>query len=90
MMKTIHRTTIVGRCPHGCDDVYEAEFRISDRIVVVESIQEAINESTADPIYQEELTQKLADLIGCEVATKGVHGPFCTECIANPRESAST
>lgn len=83
-IKTIHRTTIVGKCPHGCADVYEAEFHVENRIVTVETILSEIVLVTREPIYQESLTQMLADHLGCHVVTVGVHGQFTTECRADP------
>lgn len=83
-MKTVHRTTIVGKCPHGCPDVYSAEFHIADRIITVESIQAEIDAATKEPVYQEDLTQRLANRVGCNVATVGSHGQFETECRAEP------
>lgn len=83
-MITRHRTTVVGKCPHGCADVYEAEFEIADRVITVESIQSEIDAATAEPIYQESLTQRLADRVGCVVTTTGTHGRFLTTCRAEP------
>lgn len=85
-LKTIHRTVIVAKCPHGGPDVYEAEFHIQDKIVTVEFIQGQIDRLTDSGIYQEKLTQKLADMIGCEVVTKGTHKRFTTECTAGPEK----
>lgn len=82
-MTTVHRTTIVGKCPHGCHDIYEAEFATHD-LIRVEDIQSAIERHTAEPIYQEHLTQRLADEVGCEVTTTGRHGQFTTTCKALP------
>lgn len=84
-MLTIHKTTIVGKCPHGCPDVYQATFQ-TNRLIPVETIQAEINKATAEPIYQETLTQLLADRVGCIVTTIGDHGGFRTECIAEPEE----
>lgn len=81
-MKTVHRTTIVGKCPHGCPDVYSAEFHVVDRVITVESIQAEIDAATAEPVYQETLTQRLANAVGCNVVTLGTHGRFETECRA--------
>jgi hypothetical protein len=77
MMQTIHRTTIVGKCPHGCPDLYAAEFHVEDRVIMVEDIQAAIDD----------LTQALADRLSCVVETRGVHGRFLTECRAEPKEA---
>jgi GTP cyclohydrolase I len=87
MMQTIHRTTIVGKCPHGCPDLYAAEFHVEDRVIMVEDIQAAIDDLTREPVYQEALTQALADRLSCVVETRGVHGRFLTECRAEPKEA---
>jgi hypothetical protein len=80
---TTHETTIVGKCPHGCPDVYEAEFIITgEAVVTVESIQAAIDRHTAEPAYQEDLTRRLALAVGCRVRTVGCHGRFLTTCEA--------
>ncbi len=88
-MKTIHRTTIIAKCPHGGPDVYEAEFIIIDKMITVEFIQGKIDMLTDSGIYQEKLTQKLADLVGCDVVTKGTHKRFSTECSASPEPTVA-
>lgn len=83
VMTTIHSTTIVGRCLLGCADVYTTEFVVDGSTVLpVERIAEAIAEATRDPIYQEDLTRRLAKSLGCVVVTRGRHGVFDTECRA--------
>lgn len=74
---TTHTTTITGKCPHGCPDVYEAVFETS-RLIPVEVIQAAIDCYTHGPVYQEDLTRKLADCLVCKVTLKGSHGKFTT------------
>lgn len=64
--------------------MYEAEFHVPDVVVTVETIQAEIDAATAEPIYQEHLTQRLANRIGCNVVTVGTHGRFETECRAEP------
>lgn len=81
---TVHRTTIVAKCPHGATDVYEAEFQIGTRFVAVEDIQAEIDAATKEPVFQEALTQALADRLSCPVVTSGMHGRFATECRAEP------
>lgn len=84
-LKTVHATTIAGKCPLGCADLYHAEFRVSGPAVLpVESIDAAIAELTEVPTYQEDLTRRLAERLGCEVVTRGTHGRFATECRAVP------
>jgi len=82
-MKTIHRTTISAQCPHGHADLYDVEFHTAC-LVLVESLQKAIDESVGTPAYQEELTIKLAEKSGCHVVTRGRHLKFETECTADP------
>lgn len=72
-----HTTTITGKCPHGCPDVYEAVFEV-ERLIPVEVIQAAIACYTLSPVYQEDLTRKLADCLRCRVTLKGSHGGFIT------------
>lgn len=82
-VETVHRTTIVGRCPLGCADVYDAEFRVTgDAVLQVERIAEAVADLTRDPVFQEDLTRRLAARLGCVVVTRGRHGVFDTECTA--------
>lgn len=88
-MKTVHRTSIASRCPHGGGDAYQAEFHVEGRLLAVEIIQAAIEEATREPVYQEVLTQMLANRLHCIVVTLGVHGRFQTECTAEPTEEDS-
>jgi hypothetical protein len=85
-MQTVHRITIVGKCPLGCQDIYQAEFHISNKVIEVGDIADAIKEATENPIYQEVLTQLLADNTGCRVVTVGRHSQFETTCEAEPFE----
>ncbi len=85
-MQTVHRTTIIGKCPLGCDDLYDAEFHVTNTFIEVGDIFDAIKEATEEPIYQEALTQILADNIGCKVITKGRHMQFETTCEAEPNK----
>jgi hypothetical protein len=51
----------------------------------VEVIQAAITCYTLAPVYQEDLTRKLADCLRCRVTLKGGHGAFITTTIeGNP------
>lgn len=75
---TTHTTTITGKCPFGCVDVYEATFT-ADRLIPVEVIQAAIGAFTHGPVYQEELTRRLAECLRCKVTLRGPHGKFVTE-----------
>jgi hypothetical protein len=81
---TTHKTTIVGKCPKGCDDLYDATFTVFGRVIEVELIDEAIRQATEKPIYQEALGTYLAERLGCTVALVGRHGRFLTESVSNP------
>lgn len=72
-----HKTTITGKCPHGSSDVYDAVFE-TNRLIPVEVIQAAITCFTIAPVYQEDLTKKLADSLQCRVTLTGVHKQFTT------------
>lgn len=87
-MQVTHRTTIVSKCPRGCSDVYDAEFRTAD-LVMVEDIAKCIERATESALTQEQLTQALANDTQCRVVTTGVHststGPFDTRVEAEPQ-----
>lgn len=85
VLKTVHRIHVVGKCPLGCDDIYEIEFHIDSVVIPVERIQEVINQLTKDAIYQEDLTRKLCESLQCKVVSHGAHSKFVTECIAEWR-----
>jgi hypothetical protein len=72
-----HTTIITGKCPHGCPDVYKATFE-TERLIPVEVIQAAITCYTLAPVYQEDLTERLAECLQCRVTLKGGHGEFVT------------
>ena len=81
-MKVVYRTTFAATCPvDGSDDVYRVRVR-SDWMIPVEEIVAALGELRGKPIYQEELTQRLADELGAEVATRGAHSGVATRCTA--------
>lgn len=85
-MRTVHRTDIVARCPLGGTDIYEASFTVAGTMLLVEDIQRHIDHLTAEPIYQEELTGRLAVRLKCRVETIGRHGRFTTECVHEPQK----
>lgn len=86
-MNVVHRTTIVAKCPKGCDDVYSAEFHATTT-VMVEEIASTIKLVAASATTQEDLTQRLATLTDCKVVTVGRHntseGSFETTVEADP------
>lgn len=80
-LKCVHEILIHSECPHGGKDRYESYFFCSD-VLTVESIKDAIDKFTKNPIYQEDLTRLLAEFLGCEVKTVGMHKGFKTTCVA--------
>lgn len=87
-MKTIHKTHMFAECPKGTSDYYEVEFHVTDRVLPVEDIQQAIAKATKQTIYQEDLTQRLANWLKCDVVTFGIHSGFKTECTCSPSVEA--
>ncbi len=76
-----HTLTVVGKCPVAeCPDVYEVTVR-TDRVVMVEDILAAVKDLTADQRTQEDLTDKLAFRLLCEVETVGVHSGVKTRVV---------
>lgn len=71
-------------CPvDGSADRYDLVVE-TERVVPVEHIFEAIDTATREPIFQEDLTRALADLLGCRVVTVGTHSGVKTTCEAGP------
>ncbi len=81
-MKVKHCLDIQAKCPaNGATDTYRMTV-VVDRLVMVEDILAAVEKVTAEPIYQEHLTVKLAHELGAHVSTSGTHGKVFTECEA--------
>lgn len=78
---TTHTTTVTGKCPLGCDDEYTATFETA-RLIPVEVIDAAIKVYTQGPVFQEDLTKRLADCLQCRVTLTGLHGRFETTTVA--------
>jgi hypothetical protein len=84
MIKVVYRTEIAAICPvDGSRDIYRVTIR-SDWLIPVEEILATIAAATGDPVYQENLTQTLADEIGAKVITTGRHSGVETRCTAWP------
>ena len=80
-MRTKHKTVIHSTCPvNGMIDEYGATFYVTGKVIPVENIQDAIDELTVTPIFQEELTLQLAKRLQCSVMTVGTHSGFETVC----------
>jgi len=82
-MNTLHKLHIVATCPEDdTTDIYWAEIECGGRLLPVAAIHDAIEEATEEPIYQEQLTKRLAALLGVTVRTRGTHSGIRTECEA--------
>jgi hypothetical protein len=90
-MKVRHRLIVRATCPvNGDRDRYLCWVTL-DRVVKVEDIWQLVEELTQKPIFQEDLTQALADRLGAPVKTRGTHrrGDVLTVCVCqskNPSE----
>ncbi len=85
-MRVIHATEISARCPVTTGrDTYNLTVR-TNRLLLTESIAEAVVAVTREPVLQEELTQRLANRLCCEVETVGFHGQTKTTVVCTPGE----
>jgi hypothetical protein len=85
-MKVEHRFLIKAKCPLGGTDEYATTMTLdatAEHFPLVEAIEEVIEQLTAEPIYQERLTQELADHFDATVETRGQHKGFTTTCEAS-------
>ena len=78
-MIVTHEIQVYGRCPvDGKSDFYDVTIttmkviKVEDIIVAVEAIEW--------PAFQEEMTQQLADRLGCRVRSVGFHSGIKTTC----------
>jgi hypothetical protein len=78
-----HRFTLQAKCPvdENVTDVYDVTV-ITRRTLLVEDIMEAVESLSLErPLYQEELTEQLAEkLDGTIVQTVGMHSKVETTC----------
>lgn len=80
-MKVRHELTIRGKCPvNDALDTYEAAFE-TETLVKVEDILAAVA-ALPSPAFQEDITQRLAAVLGCRVTTVGYHSGVRTTCSA--------
>jgi GTP cyclohydrolase I len=75
-----HTLTMSAQCPNGCRDLYEVTFRVG-KLVMVEELLEVVAQYEEREIFQEELTQQLADLLQCEVESQGTHSDVRTRVV---------
>lgn len=81
-VETRHRLKIVALCPvNDSHDIYEVEV-VTDAVLPVEEILDAVAELTRQPIYQETLTEELADRLKATVTSYGSHSGVRTVCVA--------
>ena len=83
-ISTTHTLQFSGRCPLGPEDHYEASIHAGPRFIEAGFISKLVSELTSQPIYQEHLTQQLADRLCCRVVTQTRHGRVSTTCVADP------
>lgn len=78
-MHVTHELTINARCPK--DDAFDhyAVTVETDRTVAVEDILKAAKD-LPEKIFQEEITQRLAEALSCKVRTVGTHSGVKTTC----------
>lgn len=78
-MKVTHEIEVRGICPVDLSlDVYQVKIS-SMRIVQVEDIISVVNDLKW-PLYQEEMTQQLAEKLKCSVCSVGYHSGVKTTC----------
>lgn len=79
MMMITHEIKVYGYCPvDGKNDSYDVTISTM-RLIKVEDILIAIN-GLNWPIFQETMTQQLADVLGCRVKSIGYHSGIKTTC----------
>lgn len=83
-MKCLYEGTVHARCPNDSAWDYYAVVVRSTQIIMVEDIRAALNRVAGLQTYQEQLTQTLADMLGAEVTTTGLHGTTRTVVTAGP------
>ena len=78
-----HTLTASALCPvNGARDVYEVTLQLTG-LVHVETIIAKIADFAPLRMYQEDLTQALADAFNCTVESVGFHSGVKTRCICH-------
>ena len=78
-MIVTHEVQVYGRCPvDGKSDSYDVTI-ITMRVLKVEDII-AVIDAIKWPVFQEEMTQQLADQLSCRVRSVGHHSGIKTTC----------
>lgn len=86
-MKATHVLTAVAPCPSELQehDLYRIEVE-TDRMIRVEEIESVVHDLTSEPVFQEDLTETLADRLGAVVRTACRHSKTVTEVEAGSLE----
>lgn len=85
-MKVRHHVIIQSTCPvDRSEDRYDC-YVYSRRLLKCEDVIAAVGQLTTAPVFQELLTQRLADVLGCKVKTSGLHvrGTVRTTVVCRP------
>ncbi len=71
-------------------DRYDCFAYVYNRVLTCEEVAAAVEAATRAAVFQERLTQQLADRLCCRVKTRGRHraGNILTTCICEPRFAA--
>jgi GTP cyclohydrolase I len=75
---------------NGDADAYDCFVYTTDRLLPCEEVAKAVEQLTQAPIYQEALTQQLADRLRAKVKTVGRHtaGNIETTVVCHPKGGA--
>jgi hypothetical protein len=87
-MNVRHRVRLHTTCPvNGDPDHYTCDVFVTDGLLYCEAVLAAAAEVTGRPVTQEDLTQGMADRLGCKVRTRGTHcqGRVETVCVCYPK-----
>jgi hypothetical protein len=88
-MKVRHTVVVESTCPiNGDADRYVADVAVwPGGFIICEDVLAAVQSLVREAITQEELTQRLADRLGCRVRTRGFHcrGRVRTVVVCRPR-----
>ena len=86
-MKTRHHILIRSTCPvNGDADFYDCFVYTANRVLKCEEVAEVVEDLTRAPVYQEVLTQQLAERLQTKVKTVGRHaaGNIETTVVCRP------
>lgn len=83
-LRVEHRLRVIATCPvDESTDVYEATITLF-RQVDVETILETVKALEGQTLYQEQVTEHLADVLNAQVVTVGTHSGVVTTVTAGP------